>query len=189
MTGTLNEVQVIGVTPGFDVIFPDEVHGANQLHPGEVGAVKLGHHGLHLSTVKHAHQDGFNHIVIVMPQGDLVASQLLGLAVQMPPTHPGTQVAGILFFPVHNIENIRFKDGDGDAKNLGVMLNHLTIGSVIPGIHHQKDQLKGKLPMTLQFLKQLGHEHGILAAGNAYGNAITFLHQIIGADGLGKLGE
>ena len=51
----------------------DAVQGADQLHPLEVGAVQLGGHRLELGAVKHPHHGGLDHVVKVVPQGDLVA--------------------------------------------------------------------------------------------------------------------
>ena len=43
--------------------------------------------------------------------------------------------------------------------------------------------------MALQLLKELGHEHGVLPAGDADGDAIIRLHELIGLDGLCKAAE
>ena len=45
----------------------DAVHGPDEGHAGEAGAVQLGRHGLQLRTVEHAHDGGLDHIVEVMP--------------------------------------------------------------------------------------------------------------------------
>ena len=45
---------------------------------------------------EHAHHGRLNNIVEVVAQRDLIASQLLGLAVQVAAPHPGTEVAGVL---------------------------------------------------------------------------------------------
>ena len=58
--------------------------------------MQFGRHGLQLRTVEHAHDGGLDHIVEVMPQRDLVAAQLLGLAVQVAAAHPGAEVEGFL---------------------------------------------------------------------------------------------
>ena len=59
---------------GQDIFFPDAVHGADQGHAGEAGAVELGRHGLHLGAVEHAHHGRLNDIVEVVAQRDLIAS-------------------------------------------------------------------------------------------------------------------
>ena len=151
--------------------------------------MQLGHHGLHLRAVEHPHEDGLDHVVVMMAQRDLVAAQFPRLAVQIPPAHPGAQVAGVLFFLVDDIENIRLKDGDGNAQKPGVVLDHLAVGLVVPGVHDQKFQLEGEFVVPVKLLKQLGHEHGVLAAGNTHGDTVAGLDQIVGADGLGKFGE
>ena len=88
--GALDEFQIIVALPGQDIFFPDAVHGADQGHAGEAGAVELGRHGLHLGAVEHAHHGRLNDIVEVVAQRNLIASQLLGLAVQVAAPHPGT---------------------------------------------------------------------------------------------------
>ncbi len=81
MTGTLQEVKVIIISPGTDVALPDKIKGADQLHPLKICAVELWHHRLDLRTVKHAHQDCLDHVIIMMPQRDLIAAKLLCLTV------------------------------------------------------------------------------------------------------------
>ena len=43
--------------------------------------------------------------------------------------------------------------------------------------------------MLLYLLKQLCHQHGIFAAGDADGNAVAFLHQLILVDGFREFAE
>ena len=57
---------------------------------------------------------------------------------------------------------------------------------IISRIHHKKHQFKGKLVMTLQFLEQFGHQHGILTTGNTDCYLISRLHQLIIVDSPGK---
>ena len=44
----LDEFQLVVLLPRDDVLLVDAVERADQLHPGEVRAVQLGQHGLHL---------------------------------------------------------------------------------------------------------------------------------------------
>ena len=81
-TGTLDKMQIIIIPPANDILFPDQIHGTDQFHTVKIGAVELGHHGLNLRAIEHSHQDGLNHIIIMVPQGDLVAPQIFRLAVQ-----------------------------------------------------------------------------------------------------------
>ena len=53
--GTLDEMQMVIVSPGFDIILADQVQRTDQLHSLKICAVKLRHHGLYLGTVKHPH--------------------------------------------------------------------------------------------------------------------------------------
>ena len=89
MAGALDKLQVVIVAPVLDVRLPDQIHGTYQLHSLEVGAVQFRHHGLHLSAVDHAHEDGLDDIIEVVSQGDLVAAQFLCLIVKVSTAHPG----------------------------------------------------------------------------------------------------
>ena len=162
--GALDEFQIIVALPGQDIFFPDAVHGADQGHAGEAGAVELGRHGLHLGAVEHAHHGRLNNIVEVVAQRDLIASQLLGLAVQVAAPHPGTEVAGVLFGVVGNGKDVALEDGHRDVQQLGIGLDLLAVDLIVAGVHHQKDQLKGNIAVLLQFLHQLCHQHGVFAA-------------------------
>ena len=55
LAGTLDKVQLVIISPMDNVFLPNIVEGTNQLHPFKVCGMKLGHHGLELSAVKHSH--------------------------------------------------------------------------------------------------------------------------------------
>ena len=177
--GTLDELQLIVALPGQNILFMDAVHGPDEGHAGEAGAVQLGRHGLQLRTVEHAHDGGLDHIVEVMPQRDFVAAQLLGLAVQVAAAHPGAEVAGVLVGVVGHGKDVALENGHRDVQQLGVGFDLLAIDLVVAGVHDQKHQLKGHVAVALQLLHELCHEHGVLAAGNAHGNAVAGLHQLV----------
>lgn len=90
---TLNKVQAVIVSPVFDILFPDQIKRADQFHALKMNAVKLRHHGLHLTAVEHSHQDRLNHIVKMMSQCNLVASKLFCFAVKMTAPHSCTEIA------------------------------------------------------------------------------------------------
>ena len=121
-----------------------------------------------------------------MAQRNFVAAQLLRFLVQVAAAHAGAEVAGRLLAVVGNIKNVGFKHGDGQVQQRGVALDLLTVDLVVAGIHHQIDQLKGYLAVALQFLQQLCHQHGILAAGDADGNLVPCLDQLVPFDGHDK---
>ena len=62
LAGALDEMQVVVIPPRFDVILPDEVQRADQLHALKVGTVQLGHHRLDLGAVEHAHENRLDDI-------------------------------------------------------------------------------------------------------------------------------
>ena len=55
LAGALDKVQAVIIPPVLNAAFPHQVQRADQFHTGKVGAVQLGHHGLHLTAVQHAH--------------------------------------------------------------------------------------------------------------------------------------
>lgn len=65
--GTLDKVQLVVPPPGDDVLFMDTIHGTNQLHSREIGAVKLGEHGLELGAIEHSHYSSFNDVIEMVP--------------------------------------------------------------------------------------------------------------------------
>ena len=75
MTGTLQEMQFVVIPPGTDIALPDQIQGPDQLHAFKIRTVKFGHHGLDLTAVDHPHENGLDHIIIMVPQSDLVAAQ------------------------------------------------------------------------------------------------------------------
>ena len=66
--GTVDEVQVIVISPVDDVLFTDVIHGTDQFHAREIGGLQLGHHGLDLSGIEHAHQGRLDDIIEVMKE-------------------------------------------------------------------------------------------------------------------------
>ena len=115
----------------------------------------------------------------MVSQRDLIAAQLLGLAVQTAPAHPGAEVAWVLLAAIGHLEHVRFKDSDRHLQQGGVLLDLSPVDLVIAGIHHQIDRLEGDIRVLLQLLHQLRHQHGVLATGDAHGDFIPCLNQLI----------
>ena len=65
----------------------------------------------------------------------------------------------------------------------GVALDLLAVDFIIAGVHDEVDELKRNLAVALQFLQELGHKHRILAAGDADGNLVPGLDQLVPFDG------
>ena len=189
LAGTLDKMQVIVISPVLDICLPDQIHRADQLHPFEVCAVEFRHHGLYLCSIKHSHQDGLNHIIIVMSKGDLVASKFFCLAVKISSPHTGAEITRRFFHIVNCIKNLSLKYCDRDSEKLGVVFDHRTVGLIISRIHHKKYQFKRKLVMTFQLLEQFGHQHGILTTGNTDRDLVSRLHQFIVVDSSGESGK
>ena len=110
LAGALQEMQPRAVAPADDIFFPDQIHGADELHPLEIRAAELGHHGLILARIQHPHKNCLDDVVIVMSQSNLIAPVILREAVQIPPPHARAQIAGRLLDIVHRVKNLRLKD-------------------------------------------------------------------------------
>ena len=110
LAGALDKVQVIVIAPRLNVVLAHQIQRADELHALKVGAVKLRHHGLDLGTVKHAHKNGLDDIVIVVSQRDLVAAQLLRERVKMSTSHAGAEITRGFLDGIDRIENVGLKD-------------------------------------------------------------------------------
>ena len=128
-------MQIIVISPVLDVILPDQVHRADQLHALEIRTVKLRHHGLYLSTVQHSHQDRLDDVIVMMSQSDL-APQLLCVTVEIASAHSRTQIAGRILDIIHCVKYLGFKNRDGNIHQLRIVLNDLTVCLTVAGIHH-----------------------------------------------------
>lgn len=106
LAGTLDKMQVVVISPRLDIILAYQIQRTDQLHTLEIGAVELRHHGLDLGAVEHAHEDGLDHIIIMMAQGDFVTAQLLREGVKMSAAHAGTEIARGFLDSVYRIENV-----------------------------------------------------------------------------------
>ena len=82
LAGALDEMQVVVIPPCLDIVFPDEVQRADQLHALKVGTVQLGHHRLDLRAVEHSHKYRLYNIIKVMTERDFTAPKLLRLFVK-----------------------------------------------------------------------------------------------------------
>ena len=177
------------IAPSHDIRLAYQIHRADELHPIEVGTAQLGHHRLHLRPVEHAHQYSLDDIIVVMTERDLVAAQLLCSAVQISPAHTCAQIARRLLDLIDGIEDIGLEDGDGYTEHGGIALDELPVDIAVSRIHHEKYQLERELAVPLQLLKELRHQHGVFAAGDAYRDLVALAQQLIAVDRLRERGE
>ena len=181
--GTLDKFQLIVAAPRDNVILADAVHRTDQRHARKVRAVQLRRHGLQLGAVEHAHDCRLDDIIKMMSQRDFVAAKLLRFLVQVAAAHAGAEVARRLITVVGDIKDVRLKYCDGNVQQRGVALDLLAVDFIIAGVHDEVDELKRNLAVALQFLQELGHKHRILAAGDADGDLVPGLDQLVPLDG------
>ena len=146
-------MQVVRVAPGLDVVFPDEVHRADELHAGEIGAVEFRHHRLDLRAPEHAHDRRLDDVIEMMPQRNLAASKLLGLAVQVAPAHARAEIAGGLFYIVNGAKDIGLENLRRDAEFPQIILNDLPVRGAVARVHDEEPDLERKFIVKLQLLK------------------------------------
>ena len=151
--GALDEMQVVRVAPGLDVVFPDEVHRANELHAGEIGTVELRHHRLNLRAPEHTHEDRLDHIVIVVPEGNFVAAELLCKVIKIAAPHARAEIAGGLFYIVNGAKDIGLENLRRDAEFPQIILNDLPVRGAVARVHDEEPDLERKFIVKLQLLK------------------------------------
>ena len=152
----LNEMQAVIVAPCLYIVLADEIQRTDELHALKIGAVQLGHHGLYLRAVQHAHENSLYNVVIVVPQRDLVAAERAGVGVKVPAPHPRAQIARGFVHCVHRVEYVRLKHRYRHAQLSGVVLYHGAVLRAVAGVHDEELDLEGELVMELQLLKELG---------------------------------
>ena len=118
-----------------------------------------------------------------MAERNLVAAEFFCLAVQMPSPHAGAEVAGRVFLVICDIKNIRFKYRKRNLKQSRVALNFLTVDRVVTRIHAKEDDIKGYAGMFMQLLHEFRHQHAVLSAGDADGDFVSRLDELVLDDG------
>ena len=180
----MDELEVVFVAPGDDVCLMHQVEGADELHALEVRAVKLGHHGLHLPAVKHAHEDGLNHVVEVMAQRDFVAAQLAGGVVERAAAHACAGVAGLAVQAPHNLKDVGGHDLERHAEKLDVVGDGLAGVVGVAGVHGEERDLEVATAVAVELLEELGEQKRVLAARDAYGDMVAVANELVVGQGL-----
>ncbi|MPN63919.1 hypothetical protein SDC9_211686 [bioreactor metagenome] len=125
----------------------------------------------------------------MVPQGQLVAAQLPGLGIEVAPAHPGAHVAGVVPGNVINdLKDVRFEYFQRNLKVFHIIQQQFPDLGMVSRIHADKLHLELKLAVPLQFLKQLCHQHGVLAPGDGHRSPVPRLNQLEVIQRLGKLG-
>ena len=177
--GALQEAQAVVVAPGLDIVLADQVHGADQLHAFEVGAPEFGHHRLVLAGVEHSHENGLDHVVIVVAERYFVTAQFPGLTVKISPSHSRAEIAGGFFNVVDGVKDRGVEDRHRNSQDAAVLLDQRAVAREVAGVHADKSQRERKFVVPLDLLKEFGHQHGVLAAGDADSDVVALLDQLI----------
>ena len=100
-----------------------------------------------------------------------------------PPAHPGAQVAGVFFGVIGHVEDVGFKKADRDAQKVRVFFYLPAVFRAVARIHDHVFAFEGHLGHPEQHLEELGHQHGILAAGDADADPVMGCDQAVFFDG------
>ena len=142
-------MQPVVVLPVQYIPLLHKVQGADQLHARKIGAVQLGHHGVDLAAVKHAHKNGLDHVVVVMAKGDLVAAQGPGAVIEVSAAHTGAQVAGGLVHVHHRIKYVGLEYLHRNVHQGRIFLDEPSVGRVVARVHDDEFQLEVCLGVAL----------------------------------------
>ena len=138
---------------------------------------------LQLRAVEHTHDGRLDHVAEMVAEGDLVAAELARLAVEIAAAHPRAEVARRLPGGTRDLENVRGENRDRDVQQRRIVFDLLPVGGVVAGVHDKIDDLERHVAVALQQLQELCHEHGVLAAGDARGDAVAGRDEVILLDG------
>ena len=112
----------------------------------------------------------------------LVDTQLVSTSAQI----TGASCLGYIILS-NNIIYVRTKYSNRNLHKFCIIKNRLIVYIIVSGIHYKIYDFKILLAMSVKFLKELGHKHGILATGDAHSYPVTILYKVIYIDCLGEL--
>lgn len=179
LAGALDEVKPVVVAPRLYVVLAHKIERAYQLHARIVRAVELGHHRLYLRTVEHSHEYRLDNIVVVVTERYLVAAELLREFIKISAAHPRAEIARRFFYIVDGFEYVRLEYVYRDVQRPRVVLDYLAVLGVVSGIHDEIFDLEIYFAVSFKLLKELRHEHRVLAAGYAYRDPVALVDEFI----------
>ena len=185
-TAAGEEGECVFLGPRENITLLDAVKWADQFHPRIVVACAFRTHSLQLTAVEHSHQCGFNHVVEVMPQCDLITPQLLRLRVEMSAPHSCTEEARMFFLLVHHRQNICSEYFQRNAEIFCIFNQQCAVFVCISRIHQQKAERERMCVCPCQLLHQQREQHGILAAGYTDSDFVARFDEGIGFYGVHK---
>ena len=174
--------EVVVVLPADDVLLADLVERADQGHAGVIRAAEHRRHRLQLRAPEQRHHRRLDHVGKVMPQRDLVAAELLRVAVEIAPPHPRAEIARRFFHMIDGGKDVALKDVRVHAQVFEVFLDHAAVLRAVAGVHDEELHLEGHAGVPVQLLHELGQQHRVLAAGDADCDLIPCLDQLVPLD-------
>jgi hypothetical protein len=143
-----------------------------------------GKHGADLGTVNNIKKKGFDDIVLVMAQGDLVAFETMSKMEEAFSPFPGTEETGV--FPI--LCTVRFSPdiGELDVVRESFCFEKIPQDLGPPGAKAEVNVSRHEFVMdgdtSASFMEKVEQCQAILSAGNPHQNAVSLLDQTITVD-------
>lgn len=175
-----DEIQSYGLSEGDDVFLSDEVHRSDQLHRLVILRLKFWKHSLKRAGAEKIHQRCIYHVVVMMSQCDLIASQFIPrYPIKATPSHLGAQRARILGHVVHGFEDIGVDDLGRQIQYGQILFYFIQDVFSVAGIHNQIFDFKREVRIFVKMLEKKTEGHRIFSTRNANADLIVRLDQIV----------
>ena len=99
--------------------------------------------------------------------------------IEISASHPRAEIARRFFYIVDGFEYVRLEYVYRDVQRSRVVLDYLAVLGIIAGIHDEILNVEINIAVSFKLLKELRHEHRVLAAGYAYRDPVALVDEFI----------
>lgn len=177
--GAADDREILFAAEADDIPLFDENEGTDHGMPSIVG-LQFRTHRLEASNVKLIEQKGLDKIVEMMPEGDLVATELVGQGVKDATAQAGAErtvgCSGPAFF-LDDLVTVGRLHAMLEAMFVQMPFNHLLAKAGEARIDIHRHQLVADGSPAAQRIENMQQGVGVLAAGDADGDPVAVLDQ------------
>ena len=166
-----------------DLEFAEIDHGADQPHLGAV-VPEFGLEAAEASVAQQIHQAGFDDVVEIVPERQLVAAGLLGGGVEDAAAQVGAEAAG-RFFPL-DVEDVFDRVGDHVQRHfqrVAEILQRRGVPCAVGHVDAESLQVVFDRAVGLDEFEDVEQQQAVLAAGNADGDAVAGRDHVVPVNG------
>ena len=178
---------LVDFCPCAQVVLPHPTERADNLERHLAKGLPHGH-GRKRTVVGQVHQGCSEDVIAVVPEGDALATQLLGQIEEGFSSGPRTEEAGSAARVAvgRHLARLEIEIGPLLARKVFQITG---IGAVINTLHThmQGRKAEGLCGVPTIFTQQLEQCHGVLASAEAYQHMVAWCYQMIGTDAFAKL--